>query len=216
MTTDAVFQTMTRYGIVPVVVLESAKAALPLADALLEGGLPLIEITFRTPAAAEAISRIKRQRPEVLVGAGTLVTPENVDAAAAAGARFGIAPGLNPKRVEQAHRHGMFFVPGVSTASEIERGLELQCPLLKFFPAEACGGVELLKALAAPYAHLGVKFLPTGGVNAANLGWYLDIPSVAAVAGTWLATKADIAAGKWSVISDRCKEAVEIVAQARA
>ena len=215
MTDDAVFQTMTRCGVVPVVVLESAEAALPLADALLEGGLPLIEITFRTAAAAEAIKRISRHRPELLVGAGTLVTAENVEAAADSGARFGVAPGLNPQRVEQARRRGMVFVPGVCTPSERERALELQCSLLKFFPAEASGGVETLKAVAAPYGHLGVRFLPTGGVNMANLASYLGIAAVAAVAGTWIATKADIAAGKWAEIRDRCKRAAEVVAQVR-
>jgi 2-dehydro-3-deoxyphosphogluconate aldolase / (4S)-4-hydroxy-2-oxoglutarate aldolase len=200
---------------VPVIVIDSAEAALPLADALLEGGLPLAEITFRTPAAAEAIRRLVRQRPELLVGAGTLVTAENLDAAVDCGARFGVAPGLNPQRVEQAKRREMPFVPGVCTPSETEHALALDCRLLKFFPAEVCGGVEMLKALAAPYSHMGVRYMPTGGVKTSNLASYLAVDAVAAVGGTWIATRADLAEGRWNEIRDRCRMAVEIVEEAR-
>lgn len=215
MPNQSVFEAIAKFGVVPVIVVDSADSALPVADALLEGGLPLVEITFRTAAAAEAIGRICRQRPEMLVGAGTLVTAENVDAASDCGARFGVAPGLNPDRVEQAKRRGLPFVPGVCTPSEVERALALGCTLLKFFPSEAAGGVAMLKALAGPYGHLNVQFLPTGGVNTENLVSYLTLPCVAAVAGTWIATKADIAECKWSTIRDRCKRAVEIVAKTR-
>jgi 2-dehydro-3-deoxyphosphogluconate aldolase / (4S)-4-hydroxy-2-oxoglutarate aldolase len=215
MTNETVLQTIARHGVVPVVVIDSAEAAIPLADALLEGGLPLVEITFRTAAAAEAIETICRQRPELLVGAGTLVTAGSVEAAIARGARFGVAPGLNPERVQEAKQVGLPFVPGVCTPSEIERALALDCTTLKFFPAEAGGGVEMLKALAAPYRHLGVRFVPTGGVSMANLASYLALDAVAAVGGTWIATKADLAEGRWQDIGDRCKRAVEIVAKAR-
>ena len=151
---------------VPVIAIEAVEAALPLADALLEGGLPVAEITFRTPAAAEVIARLARHRPALLVGAGTVLSEENVDAAKAAGARFGVAPGLNPAVVQHAAQVGLPFVPGVCTPSEIEQALGLGCRMVKFFPAESGGGVEMVKTLATPYAHTGIRFMPTGGLNA--------------------------------------------------
>ena len=199
----------------PVIVLDSADAAIPLADALMDGGLPLIEITFRTPAAAEAIRRLRQERPEILVGAGTVVTAENLHGAQASGARFAIAPGFNPQQVERAKQCGLPFVPGVCTPSETEQALALGCSVLKFSPAEVSGGTAMLNAMASTYAHLGVRFVPTGGVNMSNLAAYLALDIVAAVGGTWLATKKDIAEGKWQQITDRCKEAVEVVAKVR-
>jgi 2-dehydro-3-deoxyphosphogluconate aldolase / (4S)-4-hydroxy-2-oxoglutarate aldolase len=215
MRTEPVFEAIARLGVVPVIVVDSADAAIPLADALLDGGLPLVEITFRTAAAAEAIAQIRRQRPEILIGAGTVVTDNNLAAAKASGAQFCIAPGLNPLRVEQARQEGMPFVPGVCTPSETEQAMALGCRLLKFSPAEVSGGAEMLKAMAATYAHLGVRYFPTGGVNTTNLASYLALDVVAAVGGTWIATKQDIAEGKWQTITDRCKQALEIVAKAR-
>lgn len=212
---DRVFETIASCGIVPVIAIDSTDAAIPLAEALLEGGLPLVEITFRTAVAAEVIERICWQVPSVLVGAGTVVTPDNLQAAKACGAKFGVAPGLNADIVTGARRAGLPFVPGVCTPSEIERALALGCRLLKFFPAEASGGVEMLKALSGPYGHLGVQFIPTGGVNINNLAAYLAVDAVAAVGGTWLAKKEDLAAGNWAEIRDRCKKAVDIVAQVR-
>jgi 2-dehydro-3-deoxyphosphogluconate aldolase/(4S)-4-hydroxy-2-oxoglutarate aldolase len=210
-----VFELIAKHGVVPVIAIETVDAAIPLVDALLEGGLPLVEITFRTAVAAEVIEKICWQRPGMLVGAGTVVTPDSFKAAKASGARFGVAPGLNPDVVKAAKRAKMPFVPGVCTPSDIERAVALGCRTLKFFPAEASGGVEMLKALAAPYAHLGVRFVPTGGVNMNNLAAYLAIDTVAAVGGTWIATKEDLAAANWAEIRDRCKKAVDIVAQAR-
>jgi 2-dehydro-3-deoxyphosphogluconate aldolase / (4S)-4-hydroxy-2-oxoglutarate aldolase len=215
MSIDPVFEQLTAFGIVPVIAIESAEAALPLADALLEGGLPLAEITFRTAAAAEVIALLTRHRPALLVGAGTLLSAANVKAAREAGARFGVAPGLNPAVVHQAAQAGLPFAPGVCTPSEIERALELGCRVVKFFPAEPSGGVEMVKALAAPYSHLGLRFIPTGGVNAANLEYYLPLKVVAAVGGTWIARPEDLAGGRWQAIRDRCREAVEIVRHVR-
>jgi 2-dehydro-3-deoxyphosphogluconate aldolase/(4S)-4-hydroxy-2-oxoglutarate aldolase len=177
----------------------------------LEGGLPLVEVTFRTAAAAEVISRIADNRPEILVGAGTVLTRENLQSAKACGAKFGVAPGLNPDIVTQAKAMDLPFVPGVATPSEVERALSLGCRVLKFFPSEALGGLEMLKAITAPYAHTGVRFVPTGGVTAANLEAYLSFKSVAAVGGTWIAKQDDIAAGKWSEIRARCQAAAAIV-----
>jgi 2-dehydro-3-deoxyphosphogluconate aldolase/(4S)-4-hydroxy-2-oxoglutarate aldolase len=215
MSRASVFQQMAACGVIPVLAIESAEAALPLADALLEGGLPLAEITFRTAAAAEVIETLSRRRPELLVGAGTVLSTENLEAAVAAGARFGVAPGLNPRIVERAGQLGLPFVPGVATASEIEQALDLDCRTVKFFPAEAAGGVKMIEALSGPYAHTGVRFVPTGGVTVANLASYLGLPAVLAVGGTWIAKKDDLSAGRWSEIRQRSRAAVEIVRQFR-
>jgi 2-dehydro-3-deoxyphosphogluconate aldolase/(4S)-4-hydroxy-2-oxoglutarate aldolase len=198
-----------------VIAIKTVAAALPLADALIEGGLPVAEITFRTAAAAEVIAEIARHRPALLVGAGTVLSEEDVEVAKAAGARFAVAPGLNPAVVRHAARVRLPFVPGVCTPSEIEQALGLGCRLVKFFPAEASGGVDMVEALAAPYSHKGLRFMPTGGVNAKNLDNYLSIKAVAAVGGTWIARSADLAGGCWQRIVDRCREAVEIVRRLR-
>jgi 2-dehydro-3-deoxyphosphogluconate aldolase / (4S)-4-hydroxy-2-oxoglutarate aldolase len=203
-----VFSAIARHGIVPVIAIDSVDAALPLADALLAGGLPLVEITFRTAAAADVIRRLTAERPQLLVGAGTVLTAANLDAAVQAGAKFGVAPGLNPQIVRRAREAGLPFVPGVATPSEIEQALALGCRVVKFFPAEALGGVAMLQALVAPYAHTGVRLVPTGGVGPGNLKSYLDLPQVAAVGGTWLAKPDDLAAGRWPVIRERCAAAV--------
>jgi 2-dehydro-3-deoxyphosphogluconate aldolase / (4S)-4-hydroxy-2-oxoglutarate aldolase len=212
---DRVFETIAQCGIVPVIALDSVDDAIPLADALLEGGLPLVEITFRTAAAAEVIERLCWQRPSLLVGAGTVVTVENLQAARTSGAKFGVAPGLNRQIVTAAARAGLPFVPGVCTPSEVEQAVALGCRVLKFFPAELNGGVEMLKALAAPYAHMGVRFIPFGGVTINNLASYLAVDAVMAIGGTLLAKKEDLAAGNWSDIRDRCKKALDIVAHVR-
>ncbi|MCL2742391.1 MAG: bifunctional 4-hydroxy-2-oxoglutarate aldolase/2-dehydro-3-deoxy-phosphogluconate aldolase [Planctomycetaceae bacterium] len=205
-------ETLQKYRVVPVIAIDDPAAALPLADALLVGGLPIAEITFRTKAAAEVIRTIAEKRPEMCVGAGTVLTAENITAAVEAGAKFGVAPGFNPDTVKKANELNWAFIPGVCTPSDIEAALSKNCSVLKFFPAEAAGGLTMLKALSAPYSHTGVKFMPTGGVSASNLSEYLALPSVLACGGTWIATKTDLAEGKWSLISDRCKLITEIVA----
>jgi 2-dehydro-3-deoxyphosphogluconate aldolase/(4S)-4-hydroxy-2-oxoglutarate aldolase len=215
MNADPVFAEVARWGVVPVIAIESVEWAMPLADALLEGGLGVAEITFRTEAAAEVIARMVQERPALLVGAGTVLTEANVRAAKAAGARFAVAPGLNPVTVCAAQDAGLPFAPGVCTPSEIELALGLGCGVVKFFPSEAWGGVDMLLALAAPYAHTGVRFMPTGGINVANLESYLHFKLVAAVGGTWIARPEDLAGGKWPVIRDRCKAAMEIVRKVR-
>ena len=212
---EEIFSRVAQLGIVPVIAIENANAAIPLADALIEGGLPVVEITFRTAAAAEVIRKIAKERPQLIVGAGTVLTAANVDAAKSSGAAFAVAPGLNPQTVKYAQTAGLPFVPGVATPSDIELGLSLGCKFLKFFPAESNGGVGMLEALSAPYKHTGLRFMPTGGVNPANLESYLKLDTVAAVGGTWLARKEDLAAGKWDDVRARCKAALEIVAKAR-
>ncbi len=210
MTQDTVFETIQQYGVVPVIAAESAESALPLADALLEGGLPIVEVTFRTAAAAKVIEIMASERPELLVGAGTVITKENLEQAESCGAKFAVAPGLNPAIVSRAGEIGLPFVPGIANPSDIECGLSLGCKVLKFFPAEALGGLKLLRAMAAPYRHTGVKFVPTGGISQANLAEYLSEPSVAAVGGTWLAKQADLSAGNWTEIVARCQAAMAV------
>ena len=213
---EEIFRRVAQWGVVPVIAIENVDAAIPLADALIEGGLPVVEITFRTAAAAEVIRKLARERPQLIVGAGTVLTAANVEAAKSSGAVFAVAPGLNPQTVKHAQAVGLPFVPGIATPSDIELGLSLGCKLLKFFPAESNGGVGMIEALSAPYKHTGVRFMPTGGVNPKNLESYLNLDTVAAVGGTWIAKKEDLANGNWLEIRNRCRAALEIVAKARA
>ena len=193
------------YKIVPVIAIDDIAHALPLADALIAGGLPVAEITFRSPVAAEVIRLMTRERPQMLVGAGTVLSAETLDLAQASGAAFAVAPGLNPRVVAHAQAQGLPFMPGVATPTDIEAALALGCTSLKFFPAEALGGVKMLSALSAPYQHTGVRFMPTGGITAANARDYLALKTVLAVGGTWIAKKEDMTAGRWDVISANCR-----------
>ncbi len=194
--------------IVPVIVIEDANDAEPLAEALLSGGIDVIEVTYRTAAAGEAIARIKKAFPDMLLGAGTVLSPEQADQAIEAGAGFGLAPGLNPDVVDRFQSHGGVFIPGVMTPSEIEKGLTLGCTFLKFFPAETAGGLPALKAMAGPYVATGVKFCPTGGVNLANMTDYLNLPIVASIGGSWIATKQQIGQKDWKAITRQASEAL--------
>ncbi len=212
---DLVLDKIAEVGIVPVVAIDSVEAAMPLADALIAGGLPVAEITFRTAAADDVISLLSKERPELLLGAGTVLTEENLLAAKDCGASFAVAPGLNPRIVKRAAEIGLPFVPGVATPSDIEAALSLGCTRLKFFPAGALGGLSMIRALAGPYGHTGVRFMPTGGVTPDDLEEYLASPAVAAVGGTWLAKRDDLTAGRWDEISRRCQAAVEVATRAR-
>lgn len=216
MSMDDSLELLGMHGVVPVLAIERPETALGLADALAGGGLPVAEVTFRTAAAAEAMRTLRRERPGLLLGAGTVLTVENVEAARAAGARFLVAPGLNPVVVRKAREVGLPMIPGIQTASELEQALELGCRVLKVFPAELAGGVGLIKALSGPYGHTGVRFLPTGGVNPTNLASYLEVESVLAVGGTWIAKKDAIREEKWDTITATCREAVGIVSRTRA
>ena len=196
--------------VVPVAVIDKVEDAVPLANALLAAGLDVIEVTFRTPAAADSIRAITHAHPGMLVGAGTLLEISQVKQARAAGAKFGVAPGLNETTVKASLDAGMPFVPGVATASEVERALALGCKLQKLFPADVLGGVKLLKALTGPYGHTGVKFIPLGGVNAQNMSEYLALPIVAAIGGSWIVDKKLIAEKKWIEITALTKAALAI------
>ncbi len=209
-------ETLQRYRVIPVIAIDNADAAIPLADALLEGGLPLAEITFRTEAAADAIGAMTEKRPELLVGAGTVLTKMNIRDAMDAGAKFGVAPGYRPETLDAANEVDWPFIPGVCTPSEIEAALGDDLSVLKFFPAGAMGGVPMLKAVSAPYGHTGVRFMPTGGVTETNLAEYLALPTVICCGGTWIASKEDIAAGNWTVVKERCRRVAEIVAKIEA
>ncbi|NJN97590.1 MAG: bifunctional 4-hydroxy-2-oxoglutarate aldolase/2-dehydro-3-deoxy-phosphogluconate aldolase [Anaerolineales bacterium] len=215
METAGLFETLQEFGVIPVIAIDSPEGAVPLADALIEGGLPVAEITFRTAAAAEVIARIKKERPQLILGAGTVLTLDNLKLARDCGAEFGVAPGLNPEIVQAAQQFDLPFIPGVVTPSEIESAFKLGARFLKFFPAEASGGVSMIKALAAPYAHLGIKFMPTGGVSLANLKDYLALDTVAMVGGTWIASKDTIRAENWIEIRRNCQQACELVARIR-
>jgi 2-dehydro-3-deoxyphosphogluconate aldolase/(4S)-4-hydroxy-2-oxoglutarate aldolase len=193
------------YRVVPVIAIDDVAHALPLADALIAGGLPVAEITFRSSVAAEVIRIMTRERPEMIVGAGTVLSPETVDQAKACGACFGVAPGLNPRVVKYAQEAGFPFIPGVSNATDIEAALELGCKVLKFFPAEVAGGAKMVSALSAPYQQTGVKFMPTGGLTLEKLVEYFKIKTVMVCGGTWIAKKEDMVAGRWDLITANCK-----------
>ena len=195
--------------VIPVIVIDNANDAEPLAEALLKGGMDVIEVTCRTAAAPEALKRIKKAFPEMLVGAGTVVTPDQARMCIDTGVSFGLAPGLNPDTVKFFQANQTLFIPGVMTPSEIEQGLALGCKLLKFFPAGAAGGINMLKNMAAPYISLGVKFCPTGGVSLENMNDWLSLPVVSAIGGSWLATQKQIAAREWDAITGQVKAALD-------
>ena len=199
--------------VIPVIVIDDANDAVPLAEALLAGGMDVIEVTCRTAAAPEALARIKKELPEMLLGAGTVVTPDQARMCIDTGVNFGLAPGLNPDTVTFFQDHDTLFIPGVMTPSEIEQGLSLGCKMLKFFPAGAAGGVTMLRNLGAPYASLGVRFCPTGGLTLENMNDYLSLPIVSAIGGSWLATRQQIADKQWGVITQQVSDALAQAAQ---
>jgi 2-dehydro-3-deoxyphosphogluconate aldolase / (4S)-4-hydroxy-2-oxoglutarate aldolase len=205
MMTHAIYQTLERMRVVPVISIDDARQALPLADALIAGGLPIAEITFRTQAAAGVIQLLSKERPDLVIGAGTVLSVDNLRRAIDCGAQFAVAPGLNPKVLAAALELRFPFAPGIMTPSEVEIALDLGASVLKFFPAEAAGGLKMLSSLAGPYGHTGVKFIPTGGITPMNFREYLAQSSVLAVGGTWIAQKQDIAAGQWSRIESNCR-----------
>ena len=205
---STVLNKLLKRPIIPVIVIEDVDAAVPLAEALLEGGMDVVEITFRTAAAAESIQRIAKSFPEMLLGAGTILTKEQAQQAFDMGIQFGLAPGLNPEIVNFFRSAEVLFIPGIMTPSEIEQGLALGCKLQKFFPAGPAGGVKMLQALAGPYSSQGVQFCPTGGVSLDNMNDYLALPIVSNIGGSWLATKQQIADKQWSAITDQVKKAL--------
>lgn len=211
---NAVLEQFGKIGIIPVVVLDDVKDALPLGKALIEGRLPCAEVTFRTDAAEESIRQMSEAYPDLLVGAGTVLTTEQVDRAVAAGAKFIVSPGLNPTTVKYCQEKGIPVCPGVVTPGEIEKALELGLDVVKFFPAEPSGGLPMIKAMCAAYTKL--KVMPTGGINAKNVVDYLKCDKILACGGSWMVKGDMIAAGEFDKITEMCKEAAEIVKSARA
>ena len=202
-----VLHTISQIGIVPVIAIDDADKAVPLARALAEGGLPAAEVTFRTAAGEEAIRRIAVELPEVLVGAGTVLTKEQVDRALDAGAKFIVIPGFNPEIVKYGLSKGALMLPGTATGGEMEQAMALGLEVVKFFPAEQNGGVDKLKALAGPYRML--KWMPTGGVNTKNMMDYLSFDQILACGGTWMVKKDLIDGERWDEVIRICKDAVK-------
>lgn len=203
---NEVLEKIQKIGIVPVIVLNDVKDAAPLAKALCEGGLPCAEVTFRTDAAEESIRIMTTEFPEMLVGAGTVLTTEQVDRAVEAGAKFIVSPGLNPKVAKYCVERGIPITPGTANPSDVEQAIELGLDVVKFFPAEAAGGLNMIKSMAAPYTNM--KFMPTGGITAKNLNEYLAFPKILACGGSWMVNGDLVKAGKFDEITALTKEAV--------
>ena len=210
---NKILEKLGQYGIVPVVVLNDSKDAEPLADALCEGGLACAEVTFRTEAAAESIRIMSEKHPEMLVGAGTVLTIEQVDESVAAGAKFIVSPGLNPEIVKYCLEKNIAVTPGVVTPSEMAQAVELGLPLVKFFPAEPSGGLPMIHAVVAAYTTL--KFMPTGGINPGNVRDYLKDDKIFACGGSWMVKGNLVDAGDFDKIKELTKEAADIVKEIR-
>ena len=201
---------LEKIRIVPVLVLNDVDRGLKMCEVLMQCGLPAAEITFRTPAASRIITEAAKRFPEVYLGAGTVLDIDELHRAFDSGAKFAVAPGFNPAVVSEAVRNGFAFAPGVCTPSEVEQAMYLGCKFLKFFPAGEAGGVKMLKSIIAPYRHRGIRFMPTGGVTAANAAEYLALNEVVAVGGTYLGKSADIENDNWDAIRQAVAGAVEL------
>ena len=201
---------MSDARIIPVIVIENLAKAVPLAQALVKGGLPVLEVTFRTACAAEAIAKIKQEVPGAVLIAGTVLKLEQLKAAKAAGAEACVAPGFDPAIVSVANEMGMPFCPGVATASELSQALALGCRFVKFFPAESAGGVKYIKDLLGAFRWTGVTFMPTGGVKLSNVADYLSVPEIICCGGTWIAPKDAIKSGDWATIEKLASEAAAL------
>ena len=199
-----ILEELKKIGIIPVIKIDDADNAVSLAKALIAGGIPCAEVTFRTAQAEEAMRRITKEAPDILLGAGTVLTTEQVDKAIAAGAKFIVSPGFNPKVVAHCIQRGVPITPGCSTPSDIEQALEMKLEVVKFFPAEQAGGLEYIKAIAAPYSSM--QFIPTGGINAQNIVKYISHEKILACGGSWMVNADLINAGEFEKISALCKE----------
>lgn len=213
MKTDSLMDQLAgRCPVIAVLVVDEAADAVPLARTLLEGGISAMELTLRTPAALDALRMILAQVPEMTAGVGTVLTREQVRGVKAAGAAFGVAPGLNRNVMDEAEKQNLPFAPGIATPSDIEAALEFDCRVMKFFPAEPSGGLAYLESIAAPYQHLGLRFIPLGGLNEANLHHWLASPLVCSVGGSWIAPRKLIQEKNWAEIRKRAEAAAAIAA----
>lgn len=205
-----VFSRLGRSGIIAVLILEKVDDAVPVAEALLAGGVDAMELTLRTPAALGALREIRAKVPQMLAGIGTILSPSQVSEVVDCGAAFGVSPGLNPRVISAALAAGLPFAPGICTPGDIERALEFDRRVLKFFPAEPCGGIKYLEAIAAPYQHLGLQYIPLGGVSEANCGTWLANRHTGSIGGSWLASRELIAARNWDGITTLARRAAAI------
>jgi 2-dehydro-3-deoxyphosphogluconate aldolase/(4S)-4-hydroxy-2-oxoglutarate aldolase len=195
--------------VIAVLVIDRVENAVPLAKALIEGGVNAMELTLRTDAAIGSLRAIRSEVPEMIAGVGTILTVSQLREVCLADAAFGVAPGLNRKIIEEARSLGLPFAPGVVTPSDVEKALEYDLRILKFFPAEPSGGLAYLKSMNAPYAHFGIKYIPLGGVNLKNMGSYLEDPMILAVGGSWIAESKLIQNQDWKTITENARQAIK-------
>jgi len=193
-------------GVVAVLVIDEVRHAVPMARALLKGGVDAIELTLRTPAAIDSAKAIKKEVPEITLGFGTVLTVDQVKAVVDVGADFAVSPGCNPKIIAEARKQGLSFAPGIMTPTDIEIAIQERCRILKFFPAATSGGMKHLESMSAPYKHLGLKFIPLGGCNIDNASSYLQSPLITAIGGTWIAKRPLIQSEDWNTITDNAKQ----------
>lgn len=208
---SSVVELLKDVKIIPVLAIEKVEDGIKICELLNKCGLKAAEITFRTAAAEEIIREASRLFPEMLIGAGTILTVKDLHTAFEAGAKFAVAPGFNPTVVKAAVKSGYTFFPGISCPSQVEQAFELGVRVMKFFPAEAAGGLGMLKSIIAPYRHLGIQFMPTGGIKPTNIMNYLEIPEVLGAGGTWLASTVEMNDGQWEAIEEKIKAAVQMV-----
>ena len=200
-------------GVIAVLVIDELQKAIPLAKALIKGGVNAIELTLRTPVAIEAARAIKQEVPDILVGLGTVLTEDQVKAASKIEVDFAVAPGCNPRIIKKAQDYGLSFAPGIATPTDIEMALEQGCRILKYFPAETSGGLKHLDSMAAPYQHLGLSFIPLGGINISNAIPYLKSSKILAVGGSWMTKRPLIQAADWKAITRNAKEIRNLIDQ---
>lgn len=202
-------------GIIAVLIVDEVKHAIPLANALLAGGVDTIELTLRTPAALDAAKTIKKEVPEITLGFGTVLTVDQVKAVIDVGADFAVSPGCNPKIITEAHKQGLSFAPGIMTPTDIEMAVQEGCRILKFFPAATSGGIKHLESMSAPYNYLGLKFIPLGGCNIENAPSYLQSDLITAIGGTWVAKRNLIQSEDWETITKNAKEIRNLITEMR-
>lgn len=202
-------------GVIAVLVIDELKHALPLAKSLLAGGIDAIELTLRTPVALEAAKTIKQEMPGITLGIGTVLTKDQVQAIAEIGVDFAMAPGCNPTVISAARECGLLFAPGIATPTDIEIAVEHGCRVLKYFPAETAGGMKHLSGMAAPYQHLGLKFIPLGGLNIDNAASYLKSPLIIAIGGSWIANRSLIQVENWKKITHNAQEVRNLIEEVR-
>lgn len=210
-----IIEKIDKAGVIAVLVIDELKNAVPVAKALLKGGVNAIELTLRTPVALDAAKAIKEEVPEMILGFGTVLNPEQVKEASQLGADFAVSPGCNPQVLAAAKEYGLSFAPGIVTPSDIEVAVEYGCRVLKYFPAETAGGMKNLSSMVAPYNYLGLRFIPLGGLNITNAASYLESPLITAIGGSWIAKQSLIQAQEWETITENAREIRKVIEDIR-